>query len=182
MGFERWTERARQVIVLSQQEARLLRHNYIGTEHLLLGLIREEEGIAARALAALGLNYGAARAGVLDIVSEGEVATGGQIPFTPRAQKACELALREALSLGCNYIGTEHVLLGVTREGEGIASRVLLTFDADSEKVRNEVIRRLGSSRTAERVVPTQEQALRDAAHHLAKAQEAIQRAREEGP
>src|ERR687895_34298 len=126
--FERFTERARQVVVLAQEEARTLKHNYIGTEHILLGLLREEEGLAARVLESLDITVERVRAQVVRIVGSGEEVTSGQIPFTPRAKKVLELALREALSLGHNYIGTEHILLD---------------FDADSEKIRNEVIRML---------------------------------------
>src|SRR6187402_2016882 len=141
--FERFTERARQVVVLAQEEARALKHNYIGTEHILLGLLREEEGLAARVLESLDITVEEVRAQVARIVGSGEEVTSGQIPFTPRAKKVLELALREALSLGHNYIGTEHILLGLVRENEGVAARILLDFDADSEKIRNEVIRML---------------------------------------
>ncbi|MDQ3720114.1 MAG: AAA family ATPase, partial [Actinomycetota bacterium] len=141
--FERFTERARQVVVLAQEEARILKHNYIGTEHILLGLLREEEGLAARVLESLDITVERVRAQVVRIVGSGEEVTSGQIPFTPRAKKVLELALREALSLGHNYIGTEHILLGLVRENEGVAARILLDFDADSEKIRNEVIRML---------------------------------------
>jgi ATP-dependent Clp protease ATP-binding subunit ClpC len=141
--FERFTERARQVVVLAQEEARQLKHNYIGTEHILLGLLREEEGLAARVLESLDITVERVRAQVVRIVGSGEEVTSGQIPFTPRAKKVLELALREALSLGHNYIGTEHILLGLVRENEGVAARILLDFDADSEKIRNEVIRML---------------------------------------
>ncbi len=141
--FERFTERARQVVVLAQEEARTLKHNYIGTEHILLGLLREEEGLAARVLESLDITTERVRAQVVRIVGSGEEVTSGQIPFTPRAKKVLELALREALSLGHNYIGTEHILLGLVRENEGVAARILLDFDADSEKIRNEVIRML---------------------------------------
>ncbi|MGH2844115.1 MAG: Clp protease N-terminal domain-containing protein, partial [Solirubrobacteraceae bacterium] len=141
--FERFTERARQVVVLAQEEARTLKHNYIGTEHILLGLLREEEGLAARVLESLEITVDRVRAQVVRIVGSGEEVTSGQIPFTPRAKKVLELALREALSLGHNYIGTEHILLGLVRENEGVAARILLDFDADSEKIRNEVIRML---------------------------------------
>jgi ATP-dependent Clp protease ATP-binding subunit ClpC len=141
--FERFTERARQVVVLAQEEARTLKHNYIGTEHILLGLLREEEGLAARVLESLDITVERVRAQVVRIVGSGEEVTAGQIPFTPRAKKVLELALREALSLGHNYIGTEHILLGLVRENEGVAARILLDFDADSEKIRNEVIRML---------------------------------------
>ena len=141
--FERFTERARQVIVLAQDEARTLKHNYIGTEHVLLGLLREEQGLAARALEGLDITVERVRAQVVRIVGSGEEVTTGQIPFTPRAKKVLELALREALSLGHNYIGTEHLLLGLVRENEGVAARILLDFDADAEKIRGEVIRML---------------------------------------
>ena len=141
--FERFTERARQVVVLAQDEARALKHNYIGTEHILLGLLREEEGLAARVLDSLDITVEDVRANVARIVGQGEEVTTGQIPFTPRAKKVLELALREALSLGHNYIGTEHILLGLVRENEGVAARILLDFDADAEKIRNEIIRML---------------------------------------
>jgi Clp amino terminal domain, pathogenicity island component len=138
--FERFTERARQVVVLSQEESRTLKHNYIGTEHILLGLLREEEGLAARVLERLGVTVERVRTQVVRIVGYGEDVPSGQIPFTPRAKKVLELALREALGLGHDYIGTEHILLGLVRENEGVAARILLDFDADSEKVRTEVI------------------------------------------
>ncbi len=144
--FERFTERARQVVVLAQEEARTLKHNYIGTEHILLGLLREEEGVAARALRSLGVTVERARDRVVAIVGPGEEATSGQIPFTPRAKKVLELALREALSLGHNYIGTEHILLGLVQENEGVGARILLDLDAGAEKVRAEVLRLLGTS------------------------------------
>src|SRR5664280_1959985 len=141
--FERFTERARQVVVLAQEEARTLKHNYIGTEHILLGLLREEEGLAARVLESLEITVERVRAQVVRIVGSGEEVTSGQIPFTPRAKKVLELALREALSLGHNYIGTEHILLGLVREDEGVAARILLDLDAEPEKIRNEVMRTL---------------------------------------
>src|SRR3990172_4020597 len=141
--FERFTERARQVVVLAQEEARILRHNYIGTEHLLLGLLREADGVAARVLGTLEVTLEEVRGEVTRIVGEGDHESQGQIPFTPRAKKVLELALREALSLGHNYIGTEHILLGLVRENEGVAARILLDFDADAEKIRNEIIRML---------------------------------------
>src|SRR5262245_9871162 len=143
MLFERFTERARQVVVLAQDEARALKHNYIGTEHILLGLLREEEGLAARVLESLDITVEEVRAQIARIVGQGDEVTTGQIPFTPRAKKVLELALREALSLGHNYIGTEHILLGLVRENEGVAARILLDFDADAEKIRNEIIRML---------------------------------------
>jgi ATP-dependent Clp protease ATP-binding subunit ClpC len=138
--FEHFTERARQVVVLAQDEARTLKHNYIGTEHILLGLLRIEEGLAAQVLGSLAVTVEEVRAQVARIVGQGDEVTTGQIPFTPRAKKVLELSLREALSLGHNYIGTEHVLLGLVRENEGVAARILLDFDADADTVRNEVI------------------------------------------
>ncbi|HEV7134515.1 MAG TPA: Clp protease N-terminal domain-containing protein, partial [Gaiellaceae bacterium] len=131
------------MVVLAQDEARALKHNYIGTEHILLGLLREEEGLAARVLESLDITVEEVRAQVARIVGQGDEVTTGQIPFTPRAKKVLELALREALSLGHNYIGTEHILLGLVRENEGVAARILLDFDADAEKIRNEIIRML---------------------------------------
>ncbi len=125
--------------MLAQEEARTLRHNYIGTEHILLGLLREEEGLAARVLVNLGITAEQVRAEVVLIVGSGEEVTSGQIPFTPRAKKVLELALREALSLGHDYIGTEHILLGLVRENDGVAVRILLDFDADSETIRRKV-------------------------------------------
>ena len=146
--FERFTERARQVVVLAQDEARAFKHNYIGTEHLLLGLLREEEGLGARVLESLDITVEEVRAQVARIVGQGDEVTIGQIPFTPRAKKVLELALREALSLGHNYIGTEHILLGLARESDGVAMRILLDFDADAEKIRNEVVRFLSGTVT----------------------------------
>ena len=139
--FERFTERARQVIVLAQEEARTLHHNYIGTEHLLLGLLREADGVAARVLGTLEVNLEEVRGEVARIVGEGEHESQGQIPFTPRAKKVLELALREALSLGHNYIGTEHILLGLMRESEGVAARILNDLDVDADRARQEVMR-----------------------------------------
>ena len=139
--FERFTERARQVIVLAQEEARTLRHNYIGTEHLLLGLLREADGVAARVLGALEVSLEEVRGEVTRIVGEGDNESQGQIPFTPRAKKVLELALREALSLGHNYIGTEHILLGLVRESEGVAARILNDLEVDADHVRQEVMR-----------------------------------------
>lgn len=141
--FERFTERARQVVVMAQEEARAMKHNYIATEHILMGLIREEEGLAARVLASFDITENKTRTLIKQISGEGEEVMGGQIPFTPRAKKVLELALREALTLGHSFIGTEHLLLGLIRENEGVAARILLDFGADSEKIRNEVIRLL---------------------------------------
>jgi ClpA/ClpB-like protein len=141
--FERFTERARQVVVLAQDEARALHHNHIGTEHILLGLLREEDGLAARVLESFGVTAEEVRAKVGNIIGPGDAVTSAQIPFTPRGKKVLELSLAEALRLGHNYIGTEHVLLGLVRENEGIAARILLDFDADAEKIRKEIIRML---------------------------------------
>jgi ATP-dependent Clp protease ATP-binding subunit ClpC len=145
--FERFTERARHVVVLAQDEARLLKHNYLGTEHLLLGLLREEEGLAARILDSFEITLVEVRAQVERIIGQGDEMKTGQIPFAPRAKKVLELAQREALSLGHNYIDTEHILLGLVRENEGAAARILLDFDADAEKIRNEILRMLSSGR-----------------------------------
>jgi len=145
--FERFTERTRQVVVLAQSEARALKHNYIGTEHLLLGLLREEEGVAARVLRSFDITVEEVRAQVARIVGQGDEVVGGQVPFTPRSKKILELSLREALDLGHNYIGTEHILLGLMREGEGVAVRILLDFGASPAAVRDEVLRLLTSSR-----------------------------------
>ena len=141
--FEQFTERARQVVVLAQEEARTLRHEYIGTEHVLLGLLREEESLAARVLESLNITAERVSLQVVRIVGLGEEAGSGQLPFTPRAKKVLERALREALSLGHNYIGTEHILLGLVRETEGVAAGILLDCNADTEKVRREVMRML---------------------------------------
>ncbi|GAB3110567.1 ATP-dependent Clp protease ATP-binding subunit [Janibacter alkaliphilus] len=138
--FERFTDRARRVVVLAQEEARLLNHNYIGTEHILLGLIHEGEGVASKALESLGISLEAVREQVQDIIGPGQQAPSGHIPFTPRAKKVLELSLREALQLGHNYIGTEHILLGLIREGEGVAAQVLVKLGADLGRVRQTVI------------------------------------------
>jgi ATP-dependent Clp protease ATP-binding subunit ClpA len=137
--FEQFTDRARRVIVLAQEEARLLNHNYIGTEHLLLGLAREG-GVAAKALELLGIRLEALRSQVEEIIGQGQTAPSGHIPFTPRAKKVLELSLREALQLGHNYIGTEHILLGLIREGEGVAAQVLVKLGADLPRARQQVI------------------------------------------
>ncbi len=147
--FERFTEKARRIVVYAQEEARMLNQNYIGTEHLLLGLIREEEGVAYKALTNLGINLIDVRLQVEDLIGKGVSTQVGHIPFTPRAKKVLELSLREALQLGHNYIGTEHILLGLIREGEGVAARVLLSLGADLEKVRNQVIQLLSGSHAA---------------------------------
>jgi ATP-dependent Clp protease ATP-binding subunit ClpA len=137
--FERFTDRARRVVVLAQEEARLLNHNYIGTEHLLLGLATEGQGVAAKALESLGIRLEALRAQVKEIIGQGQSAPTGHIPFTPRAKKVLELSLREALQLGHNYIGTEHILLGLIREGEGVAAQVLVKLGADLPRARQQV-------------------------------------------
>src|SRR5438094_4275405 len=141
--FERFTDRARRVVVLAQEEARMLNHNYIGTEHILLGLIHEGEGVAAKALESLGISLDAVREQVQDIIGQGQQQPTGHIPFTPRAKKVLELSLREALQLGHNYIGTEHILLGLIREGEGVAAQVLVKLGADLNRVRQQVIQLL---------------------------------------
>src|SRR6266852_3355736 len=141
--FERFTDRARRVVVLAQEEARTLNHNYIGTEHILLGLIHEGEGVAAKALESLGISLEAVRQQVEEIIGQGQQAPSGLIPFTPRAKKVLELSLREALQLGHNYIGTEHILLGLIREGEGVAAQVLVKLGADLNRVRQQVIQLL---------------------------------------
>ncbi|CAN5511397.1 MAG: ATP-dependent Clp protease ATP-binding subunit [Acidimicrobiia bacterium] len=148
--FERFTDRARRVVVLAQEEARLLNHNYIGTEHILLGLIHEGEGVAARGLESLGINLEAVRNQVVEIIGQGSQAPSGHIPFTPRAKKVLELSLREALQLGHNYIGTEHILLGLIREGEGVAAQVLQKLGAELQKVRQTVIQLLSGVQSDE--------------------------------
>jgi len=151
--FERYTERARKVVQEAQAEARQLKHNYIGTEHLLMGLLVEEEGLAARVLDSLDITIGEVRQQVAKYAGVGDEESPGQIPFTPRAKKVLELALREALSLGHNYIGTEHILLGLARENEGVAARILLDFDVTATVIQDEVIRLLsGPGKTREPV------------------------------
>ena len=148
--FERFTDRARRVVVLAQEEARMLNHDYIGTEHVLLGLIHEGEGVAANALESLGISLEAVRQQVEEIIGQGQQAPSGHIPFTPRAKKVFELSLREALQLGHNYIGTEHILLGLIREGEGVAAQVLVKLGADLNRVRQQVIQLLHGRRGEE--------------------------------
>jgi ATP-dependent Clp protease ATP-binding subunit ClpC len=150
--FERFTDRARRVVVLAQEEARMLNHNYIGTEHILLGLIHEGEGVAAKALDSLNINLDAVRQQVEEIIGQGQAAPTGHIPFTPRAKKVLELSLREALQLGHNYIGTEHILLGLIREGEGVAAQVLQKLGADLNRVRQTVIQLLSGYTGKEQV------------------------------
>jgi Clp amino terminal domain, pathogenicity island component/UvrB/uvrC motif len=141
--FERFTDRARRVVVLAHDEARRLDHNYIGTEHLLLGLISEGEGVAARALKSLEISLDAVRQQVEEIIGQGQQAPSGHIPFTPRAKKVLELSLRESKQLGQNYIGTEHILLGLIREGDGVAAQVLVRLGAELNRVRQQVIQLL---------------------------------------
>src|SRR5947209_19456823 len=148
--FERFTDRARRVVVLAQEEARMLNHNYIGTEHILLGLIHEGEGVAAKALESLGIALEGVRQQVEEIIGQGQQAPSGHIPFTPRAKKVLELSLREALQLGHNYIGTEHILLGLIREGEGVAAQVLVKLGADLNRVRQQVIQLLSGYQTGQ--------------------------------
>ena len=143
--FERFTDRARRVVVLAQEEARLLNHNYIGTEHILLGLIHEHEGVAAKALESLDISLESVRGQVEEIIGQGAKPPGGHIPFTPRAKRVLELSLREALQLGHNYIGTEHILLGLIREGEGVAAQVLVKLGADLARVREQVVHLLAT-------------------------------------
>jgi len=138
--FERFTDRARRVVVLAQEEARMLNHNYIGTEHILLGLVHEGDGVAARVLSSMDISLEAVRMRVEEIIGQGQAAPAGHIPFTPRAKKVLELSLREALQLGDDYIGTEHILLGLVREGEGVAFQVLTAMGADAERLRESVI------------------------------------------
>ena len=141
--FERFTDRARRVVVLAQDEARMLNHNYIGTEHILLGLIHEGEGVAAKALESLGISLDTVRQQVEVIIGQGQQAPSGHIPFTPRAKKVLELSLRESLQLGHNYIGTEHILLALIREGDGVAAQVLVKLGADPNRVRQQVVQLL---------------------------------------
>jgi ATP-dependent Clp protease ATP-binding subunit ClpC len=150
--FERFTDRARRVVVLAQDEARRLNHNYIGTEHILLGLIHEGEGVAARALQSLGISLEAVRQQVEEIIGRGQQVPSGHIPFTPRAKKVLELSLRESLQLGHNYIGTEHILLGLIREGDGVAAQVLVRLGADLNRVREQVIQLLHGHQAEESV------------------------------
>lgn len=141
--FERFTERSRRVMVLAQEEARILNHNFIGSEHLLLGLIHEGEGVAAKALERFGITLEAVREQVEQSMGSQTIPVGGSPPFTPRAKKILELSLREALQLGHNYIGTEHILLGLVREGEGVAARIIVDLGADLARVRQQVIESL---------------------------------------
>ncbi len=138
--FQRFTDRARRVVVLAQEEARMLRHSYIGTEHILLALIDEGDGAGIKALESLGISLDAVRQQVEEIIGQGQYTPSGHIPFTPRAKKVLELSLREAVQLGHDYIGTEHILLGLLREGDGVAAQVLVKLGADLNRVRQQVI------------------------------------------
>jgi ATP-dependent Clp protease ATP-binding subunit ClpC len=153
--FERFTDRGRRVVVLAQEESRMLNHNYIGTEHILLGLVHEGGGVAALALEKLDISIEAVRQQVGEIIGQGQAAPTGHIPFTPRAKKVLELSLREALQLGHNYIGTEHILLGLIREGEGVAAQVLQKLGADLNRVRQTVIQLLSGYPVASEEIPT---------------------------
>jgi ATP-dependent Clp protease ATP-binding subunit ClpC len=161
--FERFTERARQVVVLAQDEARALKHNYIGTEHILLGLLREEEGLAARVLEGLEITIEEVRGAITQVIGQGDEATMGQIPFTPRAKNVLELSLKEALAMNHNYIGTEHILLGLVREDQGVASRILAQLGAPADSVRNEVGRMLGATPAPSLAVPRAPMVLKSA-------------------
>ena len=141
--FERFTDRARRVVVLAQEEARMLNHNHIGTEHILLGLIHEGHGVAATALESLGISLEAVRQQVTEIIGRGDQAPSGHIPFTPRAKRVLELSLREAKELGHSYIGTEHILLGLIREGDGVAAQMLVKLGADLDRTRQQVVQLL---------------------------------------
>jgi len=178
--FERFTDRARRIVVLAQEEARMLQHNYIGTEHLLLGLIHEGEGVAAEALESLGIGLEAVRQQVEEIIGRGQQAPSGHIPFTPRAKKVLELALREAIQLGHNYIGTEHILLGLIREGDGVAAQVLVRLGADLDRTRQRVIDMLHGHRVVR--VGRGEENLADQLASIAARLGAIERRLRESP
>ena len=180
--FERFTDRARNVVVLAQDEARMLNHNYIGTEHILLGLIHESQGLAAHALTSLGIGLEPARQQVAEIVGRGENSPSGHIPFTPRAKKILEFSLREALQLGHNYIGTEHILLGLIREGEGegVAVEVLVNLGADLKRVRQEVIQLQADNPTTEEMPQGPQGRGSGRAHAATQAAQAAQAAQAE--
>jgi len=181
--FERFTDRARRVVVLAQEEARMLQHDYIGTEHILLGLIHEGQGVAARALESLGISHEAVRQQVEEIIGQGQQAPSGHIPFTPRAKKVLELSLREAIQLGHNYIGTEHILLGLIREGDGVAAQVLVRLGADLDRTRQRVIEVLYSRLEAGVIrAGTGEETLADRLASIASRLAAIERRLRESP
>ena len=159
--FERFTDRARRVVVLAQEEARLLNHNYIGTEHILLGLIHEGEGVAAKALESLNISLEAVRSQVEEIIGQGGSSPSGHIPFTPRAKKVLELSLREALQLGHNYIGTEHILLGLIHEGDGVAAQVLVGLGVELDRTR-QLVSQILAGRQQEGAASTVAEDLRD--------------------
>ncbi len=167
--FERFTDRARRVVILSQEEARLLNHNYIGTEHILLGLIGEGEGVAARALESLQISLESVRGQVEEIIGQGASSPTSHIPFTPRAKRILELSLREALKLKHNYIGTEHILLGLLREGEGVAAQVLVKLGAGLPRVRERVLQLLEAPGSAASAawVPEPEEAVVELSHRV---------------
>jgi ATP-dependent Clp protease ATP-binding subunit ClpA len=177
--FERFTDRARRVVVLAQEEARMLNHNYIGTEHILLGLIHEGEGVAAKALQALGISLKTVRHEIESIIGQGEGPPSGHIPFTPRAKKVLEFSLREALQLGHHYIGTEHILLGLIREGQGVAAQVLEKLGADLSRVRREVLQLLEGFAATGEVQPGLPMEPEDFAARVARAEEIEAVARE---
>jgi ATP-dependent Clp protease ATP-binding subunit ClpA len=164
--FERFTERARKSVVLAQEEAHLFNHNYIGTEHLLLGLLRQDKGIAAQALASLNVTLGEAREQLESIVGYGEKGTGPEVPFTPRSRKVLELALRESMQLGHNYIGTEHILLGLVREREGVAYQILSNLDVEADEVYGQVTWLLGDEPSGSRAGARREAGPRGLARH----------------
>jgi ATP-dependent Clp protease ATP-binding subunit ClpC len=168
--FERFTDRARRVVVLAQDEARSLNHNYIGTEHILLGMLREGEGVAAKALEELGIGADAIRQQVVEIIGRGQQIPSGHIPFTPRAKKVLELSLRESLQLGHEYIGTEHILLGLIREGDGVAAQVLMRLGATKDRVHQQVMQLLQESPASERM-PGGEPVYRSSARVVGSAQ-----------
>jgi ATP-dependent Clp protease ATP-binding subunit ClpC len=170
--FERFTDRARRVVVLAQEEARLLNHAYIGTEHILLGLMAEEESIAARALTQLGVDLDQVRDAVEEIIGTGTEPAPGQIPFTPRAKKVLELSLRESIGLSHNYIGTEHILLGIVREGEGVANQVLERYGVGTREIRATVISLLGFDPTMQSAPPSSRRVRGGSCTHPAEALE----------
>jgi ATP-dependent Clp protease ATP-binding subunit ClpC len=180
--FERFTDRARRVVVLAQEEARALNHNYIGTEHILLGLIHEGEGVAAKAMEELGISLEAVRQQVEEIIGLGQQAPAGHIPFTPRAKKVLELSLREALQLGHNYVGTEHILLGLIREGEGVAAQVLVKMGADLNRVRQQVIQLLSGYQSKDQSAAEEPSEAAPATFSAAKDQSAAEEPSEAAP
>jgi ATP-dependent Clp protease ATP-binding subunit ClpC len=173
--FERFTDRARRVVVLAQQEARDLDHNYIGTEHILLALLDEGQGVAAKALTAMGIDQDAARQRVVEVIGRGQGASPGHIPFTPRAKKVLELSLRQALQLGHHYIGTEHILLGVIAEGDGVGAHVLVDLGAALDRTRQQVVQIL-TGRMPEEAAPAAAANLRERLESVAARLAVIER------